>query len=476
MVINLKLHLYKYLSFLGILICFIRSENSFAQSNAVVEVKVPIWVSHRPNNAFKYVGIGFSEKAAGGNYQMEAKKNALYDLASEIKVDISSNSVLYTVQNNNNFNENFNSLIKLSNTDNIEGYTLVDSYENEKQYWVYYELDKQTYADIKAKKKQQTISKASNLIVASFADEKNKDFSSSLKKRIQAFGVLAPYLSEEINFDPAQSNGVKNVFDLTNLIQVQLQQITIVQQKNIPVLKPFQSKYNPLVYNLELKNKTPLQNFPFIVSSDVDQISVSEKASTNTTGELQVKVISVEPLNMQVDFSLNPDITTLMGSDSIGRAGVTLLQQFVQTSTLKVHAQVSNITIFVNSIEKNLGVATGMNAIESYIKQKFNGQEVNFIDKATEADYVINSFADTKQDISSDILEQNYKTKLAALVVKLELKGKGGVEVLYKTEITDVYGYANKLESAGINAYNNPKLMTEMAEALFFLKRKIVVY
>ena len=84
---------------------------------------------------------------------MEAKKNALYDLASEIKVDISSNSVLYTVQNNNNFNENFNSLIKLSNSDNIEGYTLVDSYENEKQYWVYYQLDKQEYANRKAEKK-----------------------------------------------------------------------------------------------------------------------------------------------------------------------------------------------------------------------------------------------------------------------------------------------------------------------------------
>jgi hypothetical protein len=453
-----------------------QSETLLSQAAAPVEVKVPNWVSHRPNTAFKYVGIGFSEKGKGGNYQMEAKKNALYDLASEIKVNISSNSVLYTVQNNNNFNENFNSLIKLSNTDNIEGYTLVDSYENEKQYWVYYELDKQTYADIKAKKKQQTISKASNLIVASFVDEKNKDFSSSLKKRIQAFGVLTPYLSEEINFDPAQTNGVKNVFDLTNLIQGQLQQITVVAQKTLPVIKPFQSKYNPLVYNLELKNKTTLQNFPFIVASDVDQISLNDKASTNAKGELQVKINTVEPLNMQVDFSLNPDITTLMGSDSIGRAGVTLLQQFVQTSTLKVHAQVSNITIFVGSVENNLGVSTGMNAIESYIKQKFNGQEVNFVDKAADADYVITSFADTKQDISSDILEQNYKTKLAALVVKLELKGKGVVEPLFKTEITDVYGYANKLEAAGINAFNNPKLMAELAEALFFLKRKIVVY
>src|SRR4051812_33755238 len=187
-----------------------------AQQPGALEVKVPGWVSSRPNSGFKYTGIGFADKTKGGNYQIEAKKNALYDLASEIKVDISSNSVLYTVQNNASFNENFNSLIKLSNSDNLEGYTLVDAYENDKQYWVYYQLDRQEYANRKAQKKQQVINRASALIAGSFADEKAQDFSSSLKKRIQAFGLLTPYLSEEITFDPAAVGGLHNVFDLTN--------------------------------------------------------------------------------------------------------------------------------------------------------------------------------------------------------------------------------------------------------------------
>jgi hypothetical protein len=78
-------------------------------------------------------------------------------LSSEIKVDISTNSILYTVQNNNQFNENFNSLIKLSSNDNIEGYKLIDTYENDKQYWLYYELDKAEYENRKLQKKQQNI-------------------------------------------------------------------------------------------------------------------------------------------------------------------------------------------------------------------------------------------------------------------------------------------------------------------------------
>lgn len=189
-----------------------RSKKEVEKGPVVAETKpAPSWVSSRPNSGFKYVGIGFADKSKTSSYAIEAKKNALYDLTSEIKVDISSNSVIYTVQNNKTFNENYNSLIKMTNSENIEGYQQVDTYENDKQYWVYYVLDKAEYAKQKEQKKQQTITKASNLIASAYTDEQNQDFSSSLKKRIQAFGVLTPYLNEEINFDPAQTKGLKNI-------------------------------------------------------------------------------------------------------------------------------------------------------------------------------------------------------------------------------------------------------------------------
>lgn len=450
-----------------------RTNNPMAQP---VEVKVPLWVSSRPNSGFKYTGIGVGDKLKGSNYQMEAKKNALYDLASEIKVDISTNSVLYTVQNNNQFNENFNSLIKLSNSDNIEGYTLIDTYENDKQYWVYYQLDKEEYARQKAQKKQQIVSKAANLIAASYTDEQNQDFSSSLKKRIQAFGVLTPYLSEEITFDEAQTRSVKSVFDLTNLVQQQLQSIQAVQTKTVYTLKPYQQNYEPLVYSLQLKNKAPLQNFPFLLSCDEEKIKINEKGISNTNGTIQIKATTVEPLNQTVAFALNPDISSLMGSDSVGRAGIAVLKQFINTSSLKVYANVSPVTIYIKSIENNLGKPTGNNSIETTIQQKFNGQEVRIVNKPEEADYIIESIADTQEDISSDILEKFYNLKLVALVINLQLKSPKTGDVLFKQQINDVYGYASMLEKAGANAYQSQKLDIKLSETLFFLKRKVLVY
>lgn len=465
-----------YISILILIFASCKSKQEAVVAPAAVEVKVPLWVSSRPNNGFKYVGIGFAEKGRGSDYQIEAKKAALYDLASEIKTNISSNSVLYTVQNNNNFNENFNSLIKLSNTDNLEGYQLIDSYENDKQYWVYYTLDKETYAAAKAKKKEQTISRAASLIASSFVDEGNKDFSSSLKKRIQAFGVLTPYLNEEILFDESQTKGLRTVIDLTTLIQQQLQSISVEFSMQNPVLKPYQPSYAPLKYRLLINRNAALQNFPFLVSSDDDRISVQAFASTNGLGDMFVKVTNVEPINQPVAFSLQPDTRTLMGSDSVGLAGLTLLSQFVSTGTLKVNAQVNSIAVFIQCEEKNLGTPTGGGSIESLVRQKFTGEELRITDDKTQADFIIEAFADTKEDVSSAVLGQNYGLKLAGLTVQLSLRAVNSKDYLYKSQVSDIFGYANQLDQAGLNAYQSAKLPVKLAEALFFLKRKVLVY
>jgi hypothetical protein len=441
----------------------------------VVEVKVPIWVSNRPSGGFKYIGIGVADKSRNSDYKMEAKKNALYDLASEIKVDISTNSVLYSVSSNNSFDQNFNSMIKLSNSDNIEGYTLVDTYENDKQYWAYYELDKAEYARLKAQKKQNTILKASNLIKASFSDEKNKNFSACLKKRIQAFGVLNPYLNEEIVFDPAKTNGLNNVIDLTNLIQNQLQTISIVQPPVIPIVKPYQPNYSPINFRVNIGNNIGLNDFPFKLDSDDDFLKLDEQSSTNTSGDLQIKLTHVEPQFLLSSITLNPDIEKLTANDSVSKASIGILKQFIQTPALKVQVNIEPVSVFIFSKESNFGKQLPTNMIEQFVQQKFNGAEIKIVDNAKAGDYTIELASDTQTDISDDVLNKYYSLDLAQLTINVALKNNKG-EVLYKNVVSEIYGYANGNEKAGINAYSNTKLKTKLSESLFFLKRKMIVY
>ncbi len=453
-------------------LCLTLTVIDYAQS--LPEELAPSWVRKRPVNSSKFIGIGVAEKNAGNTYQSEAKKNALFDLSSEIKVDISTNSILYTVQNNNQFNENFNSLIKLSSSDNIEGYKLIDTYENDKQYWLYYELDKAEYENLKLQRKQLTIARALNIINLSFDDEKNGNFTGSLKKRIQAFGTLSPYLNEEVIFE--SSNHVKNIFELSNLIQKQIQSISIVNTSSISVIKPYQPSYKPLSFKFVIKVKTPLVDFPFKVKSENESVKIKEISSTNQIGELEINIVKVKPLNQGINFSLNPDIDQLMMNDSVSKSSIILLKQFIETSQLKAFAKVSAITVFISCVEKNNSIINEQKIIEPIVKSKFQGEEVKIIEQKELADYIIEIDANTQKDISSNILNATYNIQLSFLKVKLLLKKVQTNELIYITELSDIYGYGNSQETAGFNAYQTDKLKIRISEALFFLKRKLIVY
>jgi hypothetical protein len=113
--------------------------------------------------------------------------------------------------------------------------------------------------------------------------------------------------------------------------------------------------------------------------------------------------------------------------------------------------------------------------VQNIVLQKFNSEEFNNVVDSKIADYSISLQSNTAIDISNDVLKQNYNLNLAALTVTIVLKNKAN-ELLYSTTLSNVYGYANSPEKAGINSYNDPKLVIELNEALFFLKRKIVNY
>jgi hypothetical protein len=351
---------------------------------------------------------------------------------------------------------------------------LVDTYDNGKQYWVYYELDKQEYENIKAKKKQINIDKAVNLIAISFNDDKSGNFTGCLKKRIQAFGILSPYLNEELKFEA--SNNVNNIFDLSNLIQKQLHTISVISKSKDLIIKPYQPSYKALSYKLVFNNKQPLVDFPFVVSSDNEEVKIKESAASNNLGEVEIMVDYVKPLNQRVSFTLNPDIYKLMSSDSLSRTTITILQKFIETPQLKAFAEVNSINVFINCVEKNMNKVNDQKMIEQLVVSKFNGSEVKLVETKEFADFIIDIDANTFKELSSDILNTNYNIQLAFLKIKLSLRTKVSNELLFNAEVSDIYGYGNSLETAGVNAYQSEKLKTKLNEGLFFLKRKLIVY
>ena len=117
-----------------------------------VETK-PSWLSGKPSSSDYYVGIGYGSKTVNTNYIQVAKKSALEDLVSEIKVTVSSSSVLSTFEDNKNFREAYEQIIQTTAADEIEEFEVVDSWEDGTGYWVYYRLSKERYRQIKEQQK-----------------------------------------------------------------------------------------------------------------------------------------------------------------------------------------------------------------------------------------------------------------------------------------------------------------------------------
>jgi len=462
----------------NLLLIVLLATNLIAQSTGSTTLPqklIPGWVSKRPNSITKYIGIGMAEKSSGNNYQNEAKKNALFDLSSEIKVNISSNSILNTVQSNNQFSENYNSMIKLSSADNIEGFRLVDSYENDSQYWMYYELDKEEYENQKAQKKQSLVDKAVNLINLSAEDETQKNYTNSIKKKLQAFNLLMPYFNEDIKFQ--SKNGLTTVLDLTNSIQKNLQSISIASPKTYYTVKPYQNTYDNLKFEIAYNEKMPLKDFPFSVSLENDKIKLmNEKITTNLEGKAELSIKSVSLIENTIGISLTPDLNKLTENDSGSVFSVELLKKFIQIPELKSGLKIQPIQITVQTTEQNFSKINESKIVMQLILKKMNLPEVVLTETAQTADYIIECIANTSKDISSDALNSKFGIQLAKLNVQLNLKNAKTNEVIYTGLADEIYGSGNSLDIAGINAYNSEQLKIKLYEALFFLKRKLIVY
>ncbi len=107
--------------------------------------KKPSWVKQRPIDNDYYIGIAFSMKEGKAtDYMQDTRARALRELASEIKVTISSNSLLHQVENNTDFFHNYESKINSSVFQTLEGYE-IETWEDKKEYWVMARLSKKKY-------------------------------------------------------------------------------------------------------------------------------------------------------------------------------------------------------------------------------------------------------------------------------------------------------------------------------------------
>lgn len=144
-----------------LLILFVSScggSKKVAEEQAPPSDPRPSWVKARPFEPGMYIGIGSAPKlGSGSDHQIQAKNQALNDLASEISISISGSSLLYQMEDNDSYTESFQSNVKTRTAEQLSGYDVAGIYEDDRRYWVMYQLDKQDYARDKERRMAKAV-------------------------------------------------------------------------------------------------------------------------------------------------------------------------------------------------------------------------------------------------------------------------------------------------------------------------------
>ena len=238
----------------------------------------PEWTNKTPSSLSYYYGIGVINKNVA-DYRKAATKSALDNLINEISVNVSSTSLFTTLETNDSFNQEFSQNIHLSSKETIEGYELIDSWENEQQYFVFYQLSKTTHKQLKSKRIKLAVQRAKKTYITAQSLKKSGNYKQALVNEIQALEILNPFLDQDLNteLDGKQVNMAVQIVHSIKSTENEIIMTPSFYEKEIKVGKSISAR--DLYVTVVNKKGEKLSNIPVLFTH---KALSSKKRKTNS--------------------------------------------------------------------------------------------------------------------------------------------------------------------------------------------------
>ncbi|HEX6227671.1 MAG TPA: LPP20 family lipoprotein [Chryseolinea sp.] len=407
----------------------------------------PSWLKTTPYQDGFYTGIGHSIKTGSNNYVQAAKKSALDDLVSEIKVTVSSTSILNQLEVDKKLSEKYEQVIQTTAADEIEEFELVDAWEDAANYWVYYRLSIERYRQIKEEQKRNATTLATDYLVKGKQAEKNNDRLQAISFYFQALRAIEKYLGE-----PIRANIDDREILLGNEIYASLQMI--LNNINIQV--------NPaeILVNRRI-NQTSQTLFAKSMYSDVSKPAVAlplhagfNKGSgdifptykTNESGQAKILLNKIGSKDLEQTIEVKVDIDALSGTAP--SEIYTLVAHTLRLPSASVVLKVQRPVVYLTSEEKSFGLSKSTEQITNKLKNLLANNGFEFTQTRGAADL----WFDVKSDAEKgSITGSIYVTYLTSVIKVLAVKE--GKEI-YATTLDRVKGYGLDYDKSSVDAYN----------------------
>jgi hypothetical protein len=429
--------------FFSLTILFGCSSKVAVQQNSAIQK--PDWLESKPQNGLYYIGIGHGSKVGSNDYMQEAKKSALEDLVSEIKVTVSGTSILSQMDANKSFQESYQKIIQTKATDDIQEFEKVDSWQDEKNYWVYYRLSKQRYKEIKVELKMNAVSKALDYFTKAKAAERTADLVQALTFYFQGFVAIEKYLAE-----PIQLDFEGHTILLTNEIIANMQ---LLLDKIQVKVTPQQLKVNRRVSESEINavvkatsKEKPVLALPLMANFEKGFGDVFPTYLTDNTGQAKILISKISARDLEQTVRLRVNLLAFLGNDSSAVAPLLVKQLNVPSANLIL--QVSRPLVYVSSIEKTFGVEKANQQLTNKLKNFIADAGFEITPEKQKSQFWMDITSDAEKGSVSGSIYISYVTTVIKVVSLKE-----GKEI-YTTSLDRIKGYSLDYERSSQEAYN----------------------
>ena len=405
----------------------------------------PFWITDYPYDADFYVGIGFSSKNTE-NYIQEAKNNAINEIASQIKITISSETIHKLIEENGRIDELLKQQINTSTKESLEDVEVVDNWDSGDEYWVYCRLSKEKYKKQKQLRLKEAVNKSLNLFSKAKESEKRYAISKALSFYFESLKPIEKYLNEPLQVKYNNQN-IYLLNEIYSSIQDILNNISL-----FPEIDKFNTKMgNPITEPIIIKanygslNKVKISNLPINFSFIRGEGDIDLKAKTDNSGRAICRIHKITAQDKIQIVKGEFDILSLNPEYNSSPVIVAILESFKIPNT-KIIINVEGLSVFIRSEETNLGKKLDFPYIEPVLKDNLTNYGFSYVDDVSSADIMIRITAETRQGSRIEEMCSAF-ADVSISVVNM----KNGEEI-YKDAIFDVKGFQLNFNKAGLNA------------------------
>ncbi len=407
----------------------------------------PPWLSAKPIQDQYYIGIGHSAKDGINNYIQSAKKSALEDIISEIRVTVSSTSILSQIDANKEFQERYEQIIKTTATDELEEFEQVDAWEDDQNYWIYYRLSKQRYREIKEEQKRNAVTLALDFFTKAKQSERAGEDVQALGFYFKGFGAIEKYLAEPIRLE-YEGREILLTNEIYASIQQLLDKIQLVASPieimlNRRVTRSSETVTVSAVYK---DSKKPIPDLPLKAYFEKGAGDVFPDYKTDGTGQSKILLTKISSKDIEQTVAVKINMLSFAGQNA--SPIYALVADRMVVPKVNILLKVQRPIVYITSMEKTLGMDKSNEQITNRVKNFLTNSGFEFTDNRSKAELWLDVNANSEKGAVSGSIYITYVTAVIR-VVTLETNKE-----IYATTLDRIKGYSLDFERSSQEAYN----------------------